>query len=83
MAYQQPSAQPTNRSALWGVLGIVVGFFCCPVLGFGFGYLSLQDSKRNHTSPTLAYAAFGASAASILIHFVLLATGNDPYWRNV
>jgi hypothetical protein len=76
-----PAAQPNDKTNLWGILGIVIGFICCPILGFVFGALSLQEAKKSGKSPTLAYVAFGLSALNIVIGIALVASGNYPGLR--
>jgi hypothetical protein len=71
-----PGAVPANdKTQLWGILGIVTGLICCPILGVVFGVLSLQESKKSGKPPTLAYAAFGASAVGIVITVILNVAG--------
>jgi EamA domain-containing membrane protein RarD len=76
-----PAAPANDKTTLWGVLGIVLGFFCCPIVGFVFGYLSLRESKKYGTKPTLAYVAFVLSAVSIVINIILVSTHNYPGLR--
>jgi uncharacterized membrane protein len=74
-----PAATPANdKTTLWGVLGIVTGLICCPLLGVLFGVLSLQEAKKFNKPPTLAYVAFAVSAVNLIISVILSATGNYP-----
>lgn len=75
MAYPPPPAPPANdKTTLWGVLGIVTGFFCCFILGIVFGVLSLQEAKKSGKSPTLAYIAFAVSALNVIVSAVYYST---------
>ncbi|MFC7544889.1 hypothetical protein [Plantactinospora sp. GCM10030261] len=69
----------TDRSTLWGVLGIVIGLICCGILGIVFGWLSIRDAQKFGKSPVLGYVAIGVSVLSIVINGILTATGNNPY----
>ena len=69
--YPPPAAQPANdKTQLWGILGIIIGLICCWPLGIVFGFLSLQESKKSGKPPTLAYAAFAASAVNLIFGIV-------------
>lgn len=71
-----PAAAPANdKTTLWGVLGIFVGFCCCPPLGAVFGYLSFQEAKKAGKQPTLAYIAWGVSALSLIVNIIMFASG--------
>jgi putative Ca2+/H+ antiporter (TMEM165/GDT1 family) len=73
--YPPPAAQPANdRTTLWGVLGIVLGLLCCPILGVVFGVLALQEAKKVGKPPTLAYIAFAASAVSLIWNIIYATT---------
>lgn len=73
--YPPPAAQPANdKTTLWGVLGIVLGLICCPILGVVFGVLALQEAKKAGKAPTLAYIAFAASAVSLIWNIIYIST---------
>lgn len=77
-----PSAAGFNdRTTLWGVVGIVVGLFCCGILGIIFGWLSIRDAKRSGKSPVLGWVAIVLSLLNIIASAVLRATGNYPGLR--
>lgn len=77
-----PSPAGVNdRTTLWGVLGIVVGLFCCGILGIIFGWLSIRDAKRSGKSPVLGWVAIVLSLLNIIASAVLRATGNYPGMR--
>ena len=79
MQPQVPAAGPaSDRTTLWGVLGIVIGFFCCPVVGIIFGILSMQDARRFGKPRTLGWLAIAASIVSIVLNGVLFASGSYP-----
>ena len=71
-----PAAAPaSDRTTLWGVLGIVFSV-CCPILGIVFSVLSLLDARKVNKPPTLAYIAFAIAALNILGNIVWAATGH-------
>ena len=77
--YPPAGAVPSrDRSVLWGVLGLVVGLFCCGIVGIVFGYLSTRDAKRHGRSPALGYLAIAVSLINIIASAALSATGNYP-----
>jgi hypothetical protein len=63
-----PAAAPAgnDKTTLWGVLGIVVGFLCCPILGFVFGVLSMKEAKKVGKPNTLGIIAIVLSAVSLI-----------------
>ena len=70
--YPPPAATPANdKTTLWGVLGIVVGFLCCPLLGIVFGILSLNEAKKVGKPQTLGWVAIIVSAVSIVLWGVI------------
>jgi hypothetical protein len=77
--YGQP-AQPagTDRTQLWGILGIVIGLICCPLLGIIFGVLSIVEANKWHKPKTLGIIAIVASVAGgiiwSIINFTVLNT---------
>lgn len=73
--YPPPAASPAanDKTTLWGVLGIVLGLICCPVLGVVFGVLSMNEAKKAGKPNTLAILAFVASAINIIIGIVYYA----------
>jgi hypothetical protein len=73
--YPPPAAQPaSDRSTLFGVLGIVLGFLCCWILGIVFGILSMNEAKKVGKQPTLAYIAFAAAALNLIGSIAYYAT---------
>jgi hypothetical protein len=63
-----PAAAGANdRTTLWGVLGIVIGFLCCPILGIVFGILSMQEAKKAGKPNTLGIVAIVASVVGIAV----------------
>jgi hypothetical protein len=65
--YPPPAATPagSDRTTLWGVLGIIVGFLCCPILGIVFGILSINEAKKAGKPNTLGIIAIVASVVGI------------------
>lgn len=72
----QPAATGTDRTTLWGVLGIVVGLLCCGIAGIIFGYLSLRDARRFGNSQILGWLAIGLSVLNILVNIYFAAWGD-------
>ncbi|MFY1654191.1 hypothetical protein ACN27J_25320 [Solwaraspora sp. WMMB762] len=68
----------SDRSTLWGVLGIVVGLLCCGILGIVFGALSIRDANRFRKSPVLGWVAIVLSVLNIIANASFWATGNYP-----
>lgn len=78
MTYTPPPATPPpmpgsaapmgkDRTSLFGWLGIVIGFFCCPIVGIVLGVLSIRDAKKFGGAPTLGYIAIAVSLVSMVI----------------
>ncbi|MDG4763797.1 hypothetical protein O7632_06695 [Solwaraspora sp. WMMD406] len=77
--YPPPAASAgSDRSTLWGVLGIVVGLLCCGILGVVFGFLSIRDARRFGKSPVLGWVAVVLSVVNIVAGASLYASGNYP-----
>lgn len=76
MTYETPPPPPVgpppgaaasgpDRSQLFGILGAVLGFLCCPLLGIGLGIYILTQ-KNKGWNPMWGYIAIGASVVGIL-----------------
>lgn len=72
------AAQGKDRTVLWGVLGIVIGFLCCGILGIVFGALSVRDAGRYGNSKVLGWIAIILSVVGMIGSGTLAATGNYP-----
>ena len=57
----QPAAAGSDRTTLFGWLGIVIGLICCGIAGIVLGILSIQQAKKFNNSPVLGYVAIAAS----------------------
>jgi hypothetical protein len=71
--YPPPAATPAgnDKTTLWGVLGIVIGFLCCPILGVVFGILSINEAKKAGKPNTLGVVAIVASVLGIVLGLIL------------
>lgn len=61
-----------DRSAVFGILGIIVGFVCCPLIGVILGILAIRDAKAAGKSTALGIAA--------IIVSVIAAVGGGIYY---
>jgi len=63
----QPAATAggQDRTQIFGIIGMIVGLICCPIVGIVLGVLSLRDAKRYNNSPTLGYLAIALSVVGI------------------
>ncbi|QSB15616.1 hypothetical protein JQS43_04510 [Natronosporangium hydrolyticum] len=48
-----PATGGSNKATLFGILGIVLSFVCCGIVGVVFGVLSMNQAKKFGTSTTL------------------------------
>jgi len=65
-----------DRSQLYGILGIVIGFICCPIVGVVLGILSIRDARAVGKSPALGIAAIVVSAVAAIGGGIYYATRN-------
>jgi len=70
-----PAAAPAgnDKTTLWGVLGIVIGFICCWPLGIVFGILSMNEAKKVGKPTTLGIIAIAVSVLYIVVGIVYYA----------
>jgi hypothetical protein len=61
-----PMSGARDRTSLYGWLGIVLGFFCCAIVGIVLGALSLREAKRFNQSPVLGYVAIAVSVLQVI-----------------
>jgi hypothetical protein len=72
---QMPAAPARkDRSTLFGVLGVVIGFICCPLAGVILGILAIRDAKAAGKSSALGIAA--------VIVSVIAAVGGGVYYAS-
>lgn len=69
--YNAPPPMPVapakpDRTTLYGVLGIVIGFICCPIVGIILGALSMRDAKANGKSSVLGIVAIVVSIIALI-----------------
>lgn len=60
-----PAAAGTDRTTLFGVLGIILSLCCFPV-GLVFDILSLTQAKKYNNSPVLAYIGIVLAALNLI-----------------
>jgi hypothetical protein len=65
----------TDRTTLWGVLGII-GAFCCWPLGLLFGILCYMEARKFGKPPTLAYITFAILVVGLIANIVFFTTYN-------
>jgi hypothetical protein len=71
-----PAATPANdRSQLYGILGLVIGLFCCSPAGIVLGYLSIQEAKKYGKPTTLGMVALIVSIVALVLGILAAATG--------
>lgn len=70
-AYGQPQPAGTDRTQLWGILGIVIGLICCPLVGIIFGVLSIVEANKWGKPKTLGIIAIVASVAGGIIASII------------
>ena len=69
--YPPPAAPASDRTQLFGILGIVIGLLCCPIGGIILGVLSMNEAKKVGKPNTLGIVAIVASVLGIVIGLVL------------
>lgn len=67
------AAGGNDKTTLFGVLGIILAICCWPA-GLVFAILSLNQSKKNNSSPVLAYVGFVVVALSLIGGIVYTTT---------
>jgi hypothetical protein len=60
-----PAASGTDRTTLFGVLGIVLSV-CCGIIGLIFAILSLTQSRKYGSSPVLGYVGIAIAALNVI-----------------
>jgi hypothetical protein len=55
-----------DRTKVYGIVGMIVGVICCPIVGIVLGVLSIRESKRFNGSPTLGYFAIALSVIGVI-----------------
>ena len=70
-----PAAAPagSDKTTLWGVLGIVIGLICCAPAGIAFGVLSMNEAKKVGKPTTLGIIAIAVSVLNIVVGIVYYA----------
>jgi hypothetical protein len=67
------AASNDGRAAtILGVIGIVVGFLLCPIIGLLLGVFSMIQAKKAERPATLGIAAIVASVLGAVMSLVLL-----------
>jgi hypothetical protein len=72
--YGPPPGPPpgTDRTALFGWLGIPIGLICCWPAGVVLGALSIWQARKYGSSPTLGYVAIGLSVLNLVVSLIYL-----------
>jgi hypothetical protein len=73
-ASESPTAGKSGAATALGVIGIVVGFLFCPVIGVILGVVSITQAKRAGVPGTLGVAAIVASVLGVVMAGVILLT---------
>lgn len=60
-----PAASGTDRTTLFGVLGIVLSI-CCGIIGLIFAILSVTQAKKYGNSPVLGYVGIAIAALNVI-----------------
>lgn len=68
-----PAPGGNDKTTLFGVLGIILALCCWPA-GLVFAILSLNQAKKNNSSPVLAYVGFVIVALSLIGGIVYTVT---------
>ena len=53
-------AKPKDNAQLYGIIGVIAAFICCPPLGILFGWMSMTEAKKLGRDDTLGKVAFWA-----------------------
>jgi hypothetical protein len=64
-----PEATGTDRTTLFGILGIVLDFCCWPA-GVVFAILSVVQARKHGSSPVLGYIGIGLVVVGIIIDII-------------
>jgi hypothetical protein len=67
-----PAAAGKDNSQLLGIIGAVLGFLCCPLVGIGLGIYVLVQARKVGGNPMWGYIAIGASVAGILFSYLVV-----------
>ena len=65
-----------DRSTLYGVLGIIIGFFCCPIVGVVLGILAIRDARAAGKSSVLGIVAIVLSVVAAIGGGIYIASWN-------
>lgn len=53
-------AKPRDNAQLYGIIGVIAAFICCPPLGILFGWMSMTEARKLGKDDTLGKVAFWA-----------------------
>jgi hypothetical protein len=89
-AVPPPGAQPAQPArdnvTLFGVIGIIAAFICCPPLGILFGYLSMQEARKLGKDQVIGKVAFWAgiimTALAVLGTILSICLGGFGMWSS-
>jgi CHASE2 domain-containing sensor protein len=79
-----PAAAPqgTDRTTLWGWLGIVIGLLCCGPVGIVFGILSILDANKHRNSKVLGIVAIVVSVLGMIGYGIFSTTADWGFGSN-
>jgi hypothetical protein len=70
----EPAVPANDKTQLWGLLGIVIGFLCCPPAGLIFGVLSIMEAGKVGKEKTLGIAAIVVSLLGCVVWSIIYLT---------
>jgi predicted lipid-binding transport protein (Tim44 family) len=76
------AAGGTDRTTLWGWLGIIIGLLCCGVLGIIFGVLSILDANKYGNSKVLGIVAIVVSVVNMVVGAIAGVTADWDFNTN-
>lgn len=70
--YQPPPAAAGNdKSLMYGIIGLIVGFLCCQPAGIVLGVLSMNEAKKYGKPTTLGLIAVIVSSIWLVLGLII------------